>query len=330
VCWFDSSPGHRENKKALTVLTFKAFYFFSGLSTDESEVRSAFLQNPLQVLTPMQFLAANNMPIRELLGILSLLFALNNLSAQSEYGCNNPESIKILKVKTLCVYHYNTKLDSILTSESKFDMSGSLTVHLSYSGKGNLVSKDTFSYNSKGLLLNKTSFDNQSIKSTSLFEYDSIGRLLKQVTKEDSASYTSSIIYDKDGRRSTTILYLNFNKVSTDTMIYNSFFNKKGQLIKLVAFSRSACTPTITTTAYNRTGKVTKRKIDSPESSSSSFAKHTMDGEIFQTTITNKSDGRVIKSELQSSYYPNGLIFQRLFFSNNKAISVERIYYTFY
>lgn len=276
---------------------------------------------------------SSNMPaMRPLLGILSLLFAFNSSYAQFEYAYNNAESFKILKVKNICVYHYNSKLDSFLMSESKLDTGGKLMVQLTYSEKSSSapISKDTFFYNLNGLLVKKTSFDNQRISLTAFFEYDSIGRLRKQIITGDSVNATSSILYDKDGRHSTIIFYFNSNNQPADTTIDNRFFNKKGQLIRSELFSKSAGTTTVTTRTYNRAGKMTETKTDSPESCFSSVIKYTDKGEISKSSSTYKSTGRVIQSELHASYYPNGLIFQREFYNNNKFISEVRIYYTFY
>lgn len=259
--------------------------------------------------------------------ILLFLFLTGKYSfAQNDYGYgNDKEIIKTTKVKTLTIYYFLSKSDSILTHINIYDSIGGQLSSKMFSKDGTISRSDTFIYDANHYLVKQITSDGNQKRHESTFTNNSYGKILNQTTIGDSIYYHSIIIYDENGRVIRSIIYDD----KGDTTLHNTFYNRKGFIAKYVISNKLNGT-TVIKFDYNSSGKITKRKSVDPKTQYFAEFKYKSNGNCYEVTTTTTSNKQKSVTKLIYSYYSNGLTYEKFIFVNDKPIGLERTYYTYY
>lgn len=238
--------------------------------------------------------------------LLCLLCNIQYSFAQFEYWAENDnETIKKAKVKTLFLYYFQNKTDSILFCINNYDSLGGLVSAKTFARDGSITGVDTFIHDQNHYLIKIIDSDVNKIRSETVIKNNSSGKpIAYQTIINDTTSYSSINHYDENGRFIKSITYDN----KGDTMIVTTFYNQRGLMIKNIFTDKQNGT-IIINTDYDSSGKLLNRiKTDSVAIYISEF-KYDSHGKNYEikTTIISKKKKTVSKTEY--IYYPNGLTF---------------------
>lgn len=258
--------------------------------------------------------------------LLILFYYVIDSKAQFNYEyINNKELIKANKVKSVNVFYFNSEFDSVLTDINTFDTSGYLLCRRSFSDDGHIIISDTSLYDVNHYLIKKINYDDTGIVYINTFVNNPRGKVISQTLSRDSIFTQMNSSYDEKDRLVKTIRII----IGVDTTITTFFYNAKGQDIKNISLSSKNGTSTITK-EYNSAGKVQKQINLSQDSKYLFEFKYDKNGNNYEIISTSTDNNKKNTLRRLYSYYPDGLLFEKIIFRNNKPLGVYRAFYTYY
>lgn len=259
------------------------------------------------------------------LTVLLLFFLIDCSFAQYEFTEINKETNDgRKKVKTLSVYYFETATDSILTAVNTYDSIGAWLTTKTFVKDGSIASQDTLIYDKHHYQQRRISTASGKIRNETININDINGKPVYSKITGDSVFYETFSTYDKNG------LCIKMQICSAnDTTTIDNFYNIKGLLVKSVQFNKKYG-KTVIKRAYNALGKMTRVQDNGPVTRSVTELKYDRDHNLSESTSIANINGKETVTSMIYTYYPNGLTYEIILAVNGKAITLEKIFYTYY
>ena len=148
---------------------------------------------------------------------------------------------------------------------------------------------------------------------------------MEQILEGDSLYLHSYCTYDDNDR----LIQLKNYGINGDSLLIHTFYNKKGGVKKRLLYNNQDGR-TVTITDFNAAGKATKTKKVYSQFADFATLEYSAGKSNYKhsTPVIEKPPKTAIKN--MYSYYANGLSYEKVFFINQKPVSVEKTFYTYY